>query len=198
MGNLQSVKNAFLASGAEIRICKKPEELASARKIVLPGVGGFGDAMQNLHQLGWSEVLEKEVREKGKPFLGICVGLQLLSTTSMEYGSHSGLNWIPGIVDRIPDKNSDLRIPHIGWNDVKFVYPGEGMSKSLEEIEIFYFVHSYILKPEDSSVIKGSCDYGIEFAACIEKDNIWATQFHPEKSHKAGLQILNNFIALRN
>ncbi|MFH1741016.1 MAG: imidazole glycerol phosphate synthase subunit HisH [bacterium] len=197
-GNLRSVTNAFVALEAQVCVCDCPKDLGEADKIVLPGVGAFGDAMQDLHQHGWVEALEENVRRKGKPFLGICLGLQVLAGVGTEHGTHQGLNWIPGVVEKIVSDDPDLRVPHIGWNDVRFARHEEGLSSGLYETETFYFMHSYVLKPDDPDVVKGVCDYGIEFAACVEKDNLWATQFHPEKSHKAGLAILRNFVNVRS
>jgi len=196
MGNLQSVQNALSYIGAETFVARKPEQLSGADKIVLPGVGAFADGINNLRQSGFIKALEDEVLQKRKPFLGICLGMQLLATTGTEHCLSEGLNWIKGKVERIPNNNS-LRIPHIGWNDVKFSN-NSGLYKSLNENTSFYFVHSYIFRPEDSSVITGVCSYGVEFAASLEFQNIWATQFHPEKSHKAGLKILSNFVELKN
>ncbi|MGD2124852.1 MAG: imidazole glycerol phosphate synthase subunit HisH [Desulfobacteraceae bacterium] len=193
MGNLRSVFNAFSVLGADARILDGPEELREAERIVLPGVGAFGDAMHNLRKRGWIEALEEEVLLKEKPYLGICLGLQLLATVGLEHGTHLGLSWISGVVEKIQCDDPDLRVPHIGWNDVYF-RKDEGLSGGLGEKNTFYFLHSYVFKPEDASVIDGTCHYGIEFVASIEKGNIWGTQFHPEKSQKAGLKVLQNFV----
>lgn len=182
MGNVQSVVNALEFIGSSAVLTREPREIQSADRIILPGVGAFGDGMKNLRDFGLIPILEEEVLKKKKPFLGICLGLQLLGTTGLEYGRNQGLGWIPGLVDRLPSENG-LRIPHIGWNDVK---PLGGA---------YYFVHSYHLVPEDKSVVTGWCEYGITFCAAIQKDNIWGAQFHPEKSHKDGLKYLRNFIA---
>jgi imidazole glycerol-phosphate synthase subunit HisH len=196
MGNLRSVVNAFTAMGCAAAIVDHPEDLKAAEMIVLPGVGAFGDGMFNLKAMGWVEALEDEVRRKGKPFLGICLGMQLLATVGLEHGRHEGLNWIPGVSKRVSTGALNLRVPHIGWNDTRFLHT-DGLYRGLGESQTFYFVHSYVLAPEDRNVISGLCDYGEEFAASIEVDNIYATQFHPEKSHKAGLAILKNFMAIR-
>ncbi len=190
MGNLRSVFNAFQSIGADVRIAAVPADLHAAHAVVLPGVGAFGDGMRNLHERGFVEELERQVLRGGKPFLGLCLGLQLLGSKGFEHGEHEGLGWIPGQVDRLP--SAPLRIPHIGWNDVRFTKK-DGLFTGLGEMQAFYFVHSYALVPEDSSVISGVCDYGIEFCAAIERDNLHATQFHPEKSHKAGLAVLTNW-----
>lgn len=194
MGNLRSVYNAFQAVGASARIATKPEELREAAGIVLPGVGAFGDGMRNLRDWGFAEELDAQVLRGGKPFLGLCLGLQLIATTGFEHGENPGLNWIPGTVERIgfPAGTEALRIPHIGWNEVRFTKK-DGLYAGLGEAESYYFVHSYVLKPIDPAVVSGSCDYGGELVASVEWNNIAATQFHPEKSHKAGLALLRNW-----
>jgi imidazole glycerol-phosphate synthase subunit HisH len=196
MGNLRSVANAFEALGAEAKIAAEPAALREASGIVLPGVGAFGDGMRNLHERGFVEELQDQVIDGGKPFLGLCLGLQLLGTTGFEHGTHAGLGWIPGVVDRLRAP-SDIRVPHIGWNDVRFVKT-DGLYAGLGEKQVCYFVHSYAFHPEDRSVISGLCDYGGDFVASVSRENIHATQFHPEKSHKAGLAMLRNWWGLTN
>jgi glutamine amidotransferase len=196
MGNLRSVFNAFHQVGSEATISRDPNDLRKATKIVLPGVGAFGDAMKNLTEMGFLDVLHDEVKHKGKPFLGICLGMQLLATTGTEHGHCQGFDWIPGKVVRIEGEKSGVRIPHIGWNDVRLV-KREGLYRNLSDPQAFYFVHSYVLVPDDESVISGMCEYGDNFVASIEKDNIYAIQFHPEKSHKIGLNVLKNFALLK-
>ena len=196
MGNLRSVMNALLALDCPVMIAHAPADLAEADKIVLPGVGAFGDGMQHLQSGGWLEALETEVRQKRKPFLGICLGMQLLGSKGYELGEHEGLDWIPGSVDRLTVEDPDLRIPHIGWNDVCFTRT-EGLYAGLGERQTFYFVHSYVLCPQDPRVISGLCTHGTPFAASLEWENIRATQFHPEKSQKAGIAVLRNFVRLR-
>ena len=191
MGNLKSIANAFTALGADVKVTVSPDELKLAERIVLPGVGAFGDGMHNLREHGWIEALNEEVMVKKKPFLGVCLGMQLLASLSTEHGKHEGFGWIPGEVDRINANN--VRVPHIGWNDVRFVKNG-GIYSGMDDAQVFYFVHSYVFKPDDPSVVSGLCSYGGEFTASIEKDNIYATQFHPEKSHKKGLMVLKNFL----
>ncbi|WP_316977590.1 imidazole glycerol phosphate synthase subunit HisH [Shumkonia mesophila] len=196
MGNLRSVANAFEALGREVQCVGEPEALASATAIVLPGVGAFGDAMENLWTKGLVDALDHEVRGKGKPFLGLCLGLQLLAERGTEQGDHRGLGWIPGVCRRLERRSNDpdIHIPHIGWNDVS-IRKAEGLYRDLGDVQAFYFVHSYILCAADDSVVSGICDHGEDFAASIETGNVWATQFHPEKSHKAGLSLLNNWCA---
>ncbi len=195
MGNLRSVQNAFSVLDCEAQIAKTPELLNKADKIVLPGVGAFGDGMANLQMYGWLEALESEVKQKGKPFLGLCVGMQVLASTGTEHGLTRGLKWIPGTVEKLESDEPTVRVPHIGWNDVR-VTKKDGMYAGIGESPSFYFVHSYVLKPDDMSVVNGFCEHGAEFVASIEKDNIWATQYHPEKSQKSGLQVLRNFLRL--
>lgn len=194
MGNLRSVLNAFEYIGAKVYIADQPVDLDRCQGIVLPGVGAFGDGMRNLREHKFIEALRNEVLQKKKQFLGICLGMQLLATTGREHGVHAGLNWIPGVVDRIPIDNSQgkFRVPHIGWNDVCFLKKS-CLYDNLGESQAFYFVHSYVFLPEDASVINGVFSYGSDFAASIEFNNICATQFHPEKSHTAGLAVLRNW-----
>lgn len=195
MGNLRSVANALTSLEAAPAIVSRPEELSASERIVLPGVGAFADGMRNLREGGWVDALEEEVRLKGKPFLGLCVGMQLLADHGTEHGSNPGLGWIAGTVERIASDNG-LRVPHIGWNDVTFT-PGHAMYDGLGESDAFYFVHSFVLRPADSSVVSGVCEYGGDFAASVEVENIRAAQFHPEKSHHAGLRLLKNFVEWR-
>jgi len=196
MGNLTSVFNAFRSLEVDALILAKAEDMVHATHVVLPGVGAFGDGMRNLQQGGWVEAMEREIREQGKPFLGICLGMQLLATTGTEHGMHDGLKWIPGVVEKIYPPDPSLRVPHIGWNDVRFT-KNEGLYAGLGSAEDFYFVHSYVLKPADASIVSGVCSYGVDFAASIESGNIRATQYHPEKSQKAGLKVLENFARLK-
>ncbi len=193
MGNLRSVANACAALNYEVAIIKHPEDLSQASHIILPGVGAFGDAMQNLLSVGWIKVLEEEVREKKKPFLGICLGMHLLATIGTEYGCHKGLDWIKGTVNLIKSHEPSVRVPHIGWNEVIFSNK-DSLYRDLGDSQIFYFVHSYVFCPEVKNVVSGITYYANEFVSSIEMDNIYAVQFHPEKSHKSGLKVLKNFI----
>ena len=193
MGNLKSVANALEWVGGQVTVCEKPSQISDVDKIVLPGVGAFGDAIGELRRQGWSDALDEEVKRKGKPFLGICLGLQLLADTSTEHGTHRGLGWIRGSVERLNVDEQSLRVPHIGWNDVQ-VCRSDGLFADLGKQETFYFVHSYVLRCEDETIVSGVCTHGSEFVASVEFDNICATQFHPEKSHKGGLKLLENFI----
>jgi glutamine amidotransferase len=195
MGNLRSVANAFEAVGRPVEIVAKPGQLSGADGIVVPGVGAFGDAMRNLHHRGFVEALEDNVREQGVPFLGLCLGMQLVATDSVEHGDTMGLGWVPGRVVRIEPNGVPLRIPHIGWNDVRFTEETR-LFADLGESAAFYFVHSYVFRPESPEVASGICEYGGPFAASIETGNIFGTQFHPEKSQHAGLAALRNFVGI--
>jgi imidazole glycerol-phosphate synthase subunit HisH len=199
MGNLRSVQKGFEKIGAEAVVTADPGLLLEADRIVLPGVGAFKDCMHNLEQGGFVEPLLKIIAD-GRPFLGICVGMQLLFTDSVEFGLYSGLNVIPGHVLRFPDKMSisgeRLPVPQMGWNQLSFKKRPPAFA-GIEEGSNVYFVHSYYVKPEDDSVIATTTDYGIDFCSSIWKDNIVATQFHPEKSQEIGLRILKNFAELK-
>ncbi|HKZ18121.1 MAG TPA: imidazole glycerol phosphate synthase subunit HisH [Geobacteraceae bacterium] len=199
MGNLRSVQKGFEKVGFEAVVTSDPKVVLEAERIVLPGVGAFPDCMRNLEQGGFVDPLLKVLQE-GRPFLGICLGLQLLFTESEEFGTHKGLNVIPGRVIRFPEGmaegDEELKVPHMGWNQlsVKRRPPAfEGISDGAN----FYFVHSYYVQPEDASVIATTTSYGIEFCSSIWKENIVATQFHPEKSQDKGLAILRNFGAMK-
>ncbi len=199
MGNLRSVQKGFERVGCEAVVTGDPKVVLEAERIVLPGVGAFPDCMRNLEQGGFVEPILK-VLSDGRPFLGICLGLQLLFTESEEFGIHKGLNVIPGRVVRFPEGMSEgeeeLKVPHMGWNQlsIKRCPPAfNGISDGTN----FYFVHSFYVQPEDSSVVATTTSYGIEFCSSIWKDNIVATQFHPEKSQEKGLSILRNFGAMK-
>ncbi len=190
MGNVTSVKNALEFLGARVLVVQRPKDLDKMSHIVLPGVGAFAEGMKNLRDGGFIEALHKNVIKGGKPFLGICLGMQLLATRGSEGGETAGLDYIAGGVDRLSDKG--LRIPHIGWNTAKVLRA----NKLLHEDADFYFVHSFHFAPKNSEDIVASCDYGIDFVAAVGKDNIYGAQFHPEKSHQAGLSVLKNFLNL--
>lgn len=192
MGNLASVANALYTIGYPVTISHDPQSLEKASHIILPGVGSFGDGMTNLKKGNWLRALEKGVIEEKKPFLGICLGMQLLATQGTENGVHDGLGWVPGIVKRLPKENN-IRVPHVGWNDAK-LFKDSKIYQNLDSSQVFYFVHSYFFEPEDQSVVSSLTSYGIDFASSIEIGNIFATQFHPEKSQKAGLEVLKNFL----
>ena len=189
MGNLRSVAKAFEKVGAEACITEDPEDLKKASGIVLPGVGAFKPAMEGLESLGIIPTLLDEI-EKGKPFLGICLGLQLLMSKSEEDGSHEGLGVIPGKCVRF---RNDLKVPHMGWNQLKYYQKDNPMFSGIDEYSYFYFVHSYYVAPDDKDVIAATTDYGGEVAVALSRDNIFATQFHPEKSQTLGIKMLENF-----
>lgn len=192
MGNLASVKNAFDFLDIKARIINNPIELKNQDKILLPGVGAFGRAMENLTKSGFSEVIQELVIEKKKPILGICLGMQLLLGSSTEHGLHKGLDIIKGQVLFFGDSISNLTIPHVGWNEVRF----RAKTKLFFEMPAdptFYFVHSYYCALTDPEQIAGITDYGIMFHSALENEYIFGCQFHPEKSQKNGLSVFRNF-----
>ncbi len=195
MGNLRSVQKGFERVGCEAVVTADPKVVLEADKIVLPGVGAFPDCMRNLEEGGFIEPLLRVIRE-GRPFLGICLGLQLLFTESEEFGIHRGLDVIPGKVVRFPEGMTEggeaLKVPHMGWNQLS-VKRRPAPFAGIEEGTNVYFVHSYYVVPEDQGVVATTTTYGIEFCSSIWKENIVATQFHPEKSQEKGLTILKNF-----
>lgn len=193
MGNLRSVANAFESLGCATVVVTKPPELSSVDRIVLPGVGAFGDGIDNLRNGGWIPALEEQVKQAKKPFLGLCVGMQLLASKGTEHGDHEGLGWVPGVVRRLTPFDPSIRIPHIGWNDVE-IAKHDGLYREANGQQTFYFVHSYAFHPEDLSVVSGWCNHGEGFAASLETKNIFAAQYHPEKSQKCGIAVLQNFL----
>ena len=192
-GNIKSVEKALQKLGADVVITKDPQVILSADKVILPGVGSFGDAMNNLKKYGLDEVIHQVV-EKGTPFLGICLGLQLLFERSDESPEAVGLGILKGEILRIPDAEG-LKIPHMGWNSLHLQNGGR-LFQGLKENDYVYFVHSYYLKAEDESIVKATTNYSVNIHASVEKDNVFACQFHPEKSSDVGLQILKNFVEL--
>jgi len=197
MGNLRSAQKALERTGAEAVVTADPDVIAEADAVVLPGVGGFGDCYRGLEDCGLVPVVYAAI-ESGKPFLGICIGLQLLFTESEEGGRCAGLNIVAGRVVRFkPNADSGLKVPHMGWNEV---FPVEGrvcpLLDGIEPGTHFYFVHSYYGVPDDPSVTAATTHYEVEFVSVIWKDNVFATQFHPEKSQRAGLRLLDNFVKL--
>jgi glutamine amidotransferase len=199
MGNLRSVQKGFEKVGAQAVVTADPKVALEAGKIVLPGVGAFRDCMRNLEQAGFVEPLLQVIAE-GRPFLGICVGMQMLFSDSVEFGLYQGLNVIPGHVLRFPEgmraADEDLKVPHMGWNQISFRRRAP-VFEGIDEGANVYFVHSYYVQPDDESVIATSTGYGIDFCSAIRKDNIVATQFHPEKSQDVGLRILKNFAEMK-
>ena len=188
MGNLRSVEKGFLKVGVDAKVVSDPRSVNDAEAIVLPGVGAFRDCMKNLDRMKLIEPILKSVRN-GKPYLGICLGLQMLFTESEEFGVYKGLDVLKGKVVRF---QVDLKVPHMGWNTVRLL----GKPPIFDDIKdesYFYFVHSYYVAPDDEGIIAGTTDYGMTFTSMVWKDNIIATQFHPEKSQETGLKILKNF-----
>jgi len=188
MGNLRSVQKALESVGLAGEVTSNEKIISTAPAVILPGVGAFEDAMANLTRTGLIPII-REVVAKGTPFLGICLGMQLLFSTSEENGLHQGLNLLPGTVKRLPP---GLKVPHMGWNQL-VIRKEEPMLKGVNDGDYFYFVHSYYVQPEDDDVIIAASDYGFEFPALVGRDNLMGIQFHPEKSSNLGLQILKNF-----
>jgi imidazole glycerol-phosphate synthase subunit HisH len=195
LGNLRSVVNALEAVGANVKVSRNKNDLTMADGLVLPGVGSFGDGMANLRGFGLIPVLEELVLRQKKPFLGICVGMQLLSQKSYEGGEWAGLGWLDAQVVRFDAESSGLKVPHVGWNDVISTQDNELLGKAGDR-QTYYFVHSYYLQCAELQAVMGHCSYGVEFPAAIQKENIWAVQFHPEKSQKHGLKLLGNFLTM--
>lgn len=199
MGNLRSVQKGFEKIGFDAVVTADPNVLKDAERVVLPGVGAFRDCMKNLEAAGFVEPILKVI-EEGKPFLGICVGMQLLFTQSEEFGIYQGLNVIPGNVLRFADgmveAGENLKVPHMGWNQLSIKRPAPIFGDVADGSNV-YFVHSYYVKPNDDSVVAATTHYGIDFCAAIWRDNIMATQFHPEKSQDKGLSMLKNFATMK-
>jgi glutamine amidotransferase len=199
MGNLRSVQKGFERIGFAAEVTADPARLLEAEKIVLPGVGAFRDCIHNLQQGGFVEPILQVIAE-GRPFLGICLGLQLLFTESEEFGLHKGLGVIPGRVVRFPEgmqeQGEKLPVPHMGWNQIS-LKAETPLFNNIADGSNVYFVHSYYVTPDDPTVVAATCNYGLEFCAAIRKDNVMATQFHPEKSQGIGLQMLKNFAEMK-
>jgi glutamine amidotransferase len=190
VGNLHSVKKAFEKLGAQVVVTQNPKVILSSQAVVLPGVGAFKDAMESLKRLNLITVIQEIVRRQ-VPFLGICLGLQLLFEESEEFGVAHGLSIIPG---RVVLFRQGQKIPHLGWNQIHLVDRQNPLLRGIPENTHFYFVHSFYVIPADPQVVIATCSYGIEYACAIYWKNIFATQFHPEKSQKMGLRILKNFL----
>jgi glutamine amidotransferase len=191
MGNLRNVQRGFERIGLEARVTRNKKEIQRASAIVLPGVGAFKDCMINLEKFGLVEPLLRSV-EKGKPYLGICLGLQILFSESEEFGSYKGLDLIKGRVVKFKS-DPEHKVPHMGWNTVE-IEREVPMLHSIVSGDFFYFVHSYYVVPEEEEWISTLTNYGIPFVSSIWKENLFATQFHPEKSQQKGLRILENFV----
>jgi glutamine amidotransferase len=193
MGNLLSVYNAFELLGADVAVFSEAKEILTADRIVLPGVGAFGDCIWNLSQKGLLEALNEAVIDRGTPFLGVCLGMQMVAKRSFEGGEFSGLGWIDADVVRIAPPDPGIRVPHMGWDDIEYS-DNSDLFKGLPQSPDFYFVHSYYMKCNDEENVVATCEYGEKITAAVQKDNLFATQFHPEKSQDYGLQILENFL----
>ncbi len=189
MGNLRSVEKGFLKVGVDAKVTDNPEVIKKADGVVLPGVGAFRDCMRELTNLKLIDAVVDAIK-KNKPYLGICLGLQVLFSESEEFGKCRGLDIFRGRVVRFPE--NELKVPHMGWNEIK-IQKNNPILNGIQDKTYFYFVHSFYIVPEDNSIISTTTDYGLEFASMIWKDNIFAVQFHPEKSQAVGLSFLENF-----
>jgi imidazole glycerol-phosphate synthase subunit HisH len=192
MGNLRSVEKALESVGGRPLITSDPAVVRDAERLILPGVGAFGDAMRNLKQSGLDDATRAAVNA-GRPLLGLCLGLQLLFTQSEEFGSHDGLNLIPGKVRKFSDP--ELRVPHVGWNQIEGVQPNP-LLKGIPEGSYFYFVHSFFVEPDEPRDVLRWTSYGRSFCSIACRNKIWGAQFHPEKSQDAGKRLLRNFLAI--
>jgi glutamine amidotransferase len=194
MGNLHSVRHALatVGAGADAKVTSDPKDLERAERIVFPGVGAFGECVRNIRASGLLATLQREVLEKKKPMFGICLGMQVLATAGEELGTHEGLGWIPGRVRRL--KGEGVRVPHVGWNSARVTATEHPVFRDLPLDSTFYYVHSFVFEPESKTHVAAVCDYGEPFVCAVAKDNIIATQFHPEKSQDAGLTLLERFL----
>jgi glutamine amidotransferase len=198
MGNLKSVANASVFLGTKVKVSDSKNVIKKAKKIIFPGVGNFAQAIKELKKRGILNVLKEKIKD-GTPFLGICLGMQLLLEGSEEAPGTKGLGVIKGKVKKFKSKN--LVVPHMGWNQIKIKnqkpkIKNNKLFKGVKDDSFFYFAHSYYCQPKNKEVILSTTDYGVEFASSLYKDNIWAVQFHPEKSQKLGLKVFNNFLTL--
>lgn len=193
MGNIHSVQKALECQGAKVKVTNNPEEISKAQKLVLPGVGAFDDAVIELEKQNLIPVIKESIKAK-KPFLGICLGMQLLFEASDEAKTKKGLGILKGQVKKFTAKK-DLKVPHMGWNQLKQTQAC-ALLKSIPENSNVYFCHSYYPEPKEKNVIAATCHYGADFAAVVSKDNVYGAQFHPEKSQSIGLEMLKNFVEL--
>jgi imidazole glycerol-phosphate synthase subunit HisH len=194
MGNLRSVQKAFESVGCSATITNQPDIIRRAKKIVLPGVGAFGDGIRNLREMGLDLILEEQIIEKKCPFMGICLGMQLICRKSYEFGEHDGLSWIDAEVVRFDVEQQGLKVPHVGWNTVNITAESL-LFQGIPDMKDFYFVHSFHVKAKDD-IVTSICKHGTTFVSSIQKENIFAFQFHPEKSQVLGLSMIQNFIRL--
>jgi imidazole glycerol-phosphate synthase subunit HisH len=200
-GNLRSAAKAFerastqVGSGQDIVVTNRPDDLDRVSHIVLPGVGAFGDCMAGLEALGgMRDALDRNVINNGKPFLGICVGMQLMAERGVEHGAHQGFGWIQGDITPIRPADEELKIPHMGWNDLDIIKPGHPVFQGIAPGTHSYFVHGYALSGGDPDQLLARVDYAGDIVAVVGRDNLVGTQFHPEKSQKAGLKFIENFL----
>lgn len=192
MGNLGSVRRAFEECGADVFVSDQANEVSDSDALVLPGVGAFGEGMKNLNEMGWSDAIYEHVRQK-KPFLGICLGMQLLAEKGFEGGEREGLGLIPGEVRQL-ELSPSFRIPHIGWNEVRACQESELLEHIPNETD-FYFVHSFSFRPKDEESVLARTPYDKDFVSIVQKNgHIFGTQFHPEKSQRPGFQLIKNFL----
>jgi glutamine amidotransferase len=192
MGNLLSVENGVAHIGGDVFLCRAPEDLARAERIILPGVGAFRDCIANLRRTGFADALT-DARAAGKPILGICLGMQVMAQKGYENGDYDGLGWFDADVTRLTPDDASLRVPHVGWNDTTWAAaPPPGLSGKPTP---FYYVHSYRMVCRDAADVLATCDYGGAFTAAVRRENVMATQFHPEKSQDHGLALLKAFLA---
>ena len=193
LGNLRSVAGAVERLGHNPVITSCVNKLTGADKLILPGVGAFGDGMDNLHDRGLVDPLNEIVLEQGAPIMGICLGAQLMALQGQEFGSRRGLGWIDGVVVGLEPEDTELRVPHVGWNDLIQI-KGSILFTEIPEDALFYYVHSFHVQCADEELVYGECEYGQRFTAVFQKGNIFGTQFHPEKSQLHGLTVLRNFL----
>ena len=192
-GNVRSVYNMVMKLSPNVVVSNEKDEITTASHLILPGVGAFGTSIQKIHEKLPLELLEKEVHKNRKPFLGICVGMQVLADKGLEFGEHEGLGWISGVVKRL--ECGDQPLPHIGWNDIN-ITKNIPLLNGLDTIKDFYFVHSYAFSVKEREQVCAVTDYGQPFDCVVQKENIFGVQFHPEKSQKAGLRLLKNFLEI--
>lgn len=195
-GNLLSVHSALEELGFDASICSNPAQLDQFERVILPGVGAFSACMENLNRTGFKDALNEFVLQKQRPILGICLGMQAMARKSYEFGEHEGLGWFDAEIVRLQPADPALRVPQIGWNSLQYARPCP-LFKNVKEGADVYFVHSYHMHCVNAEDVAAICDYGMHVTAAVSKDNIFATQFHPEKSQEFGLKILENFATLQ-
>lgn len=196
MGNVRSVAKAFEILGVNVLISNNADDIKKAERIIMPGVGAFSDGIERLKKLNLINALKDEILIKKKPFLGICLGMQLIAKQSEEFGIHKGLGWVDAEIKEFKFNDKRLKVPHVGWNNINIKKEGD-LFNGIKDGTEYYFVHSYFMSCKED-IVTATCNYGIEFVSAIQKDNIFATQFHPEKSQTVGLKLLENFINWEN